>query len=69
MTYRTYYDVLELNTTASRADVKDAYKKMALRQHPDKNPDDNHAKARFQEVVDSISHDVARLTSCVDPGW
>lgn len=49
-TSRTFYDVLGLNKNASRPDIKDAYKKMALRFHPDKNPGNNAAVTSFQEV-------------------
>jgi len=46
----TLYDVLELNTSASKNDIKDAYRRMALKRHPDKNPHDRRAVAKFQEV-------------------
>lgn len=48
---RTFYDVLELNKAASKDNVKEAYKRMALKRHPDKNPDDKRAVASFQEVI------------------
>lgn len=47
---RTLYDVLGLDKKASRSDIKDAYKKKALRYHPDKNPGDKDAVATFQEA-------------------
>lgn len=46
----TYYDLLEIDTTATDLEIKKAYRKMAIRHHPDKNPDDENAHARFQAI-------------------
>lgn len=46
----TYYDLLSIQVTATSLDIKKAYRKAAIRLHPDKNPDDPSAAARFQEV-------------------
>ena len=44
------YDVLGVAKNASQDDVKKAYRKLARRYHPDKNPDDKEAEERFKEV-------------------
>lgn len=46
----SYYDLLGLAPDASALDIKKAYRKAAIRLHPDKNPDDPSAAARFQDV-------------------
>ncbi|KAG5363361.1 DnaJ-like protein 1 [Yarrowia sp. B02] len=46
----TYYDLLEIQVDASDAEIKKGYRKMAIRHHPDKNPDDPTAHERFQAI-------------------
>ena len=46
----TYYDLLSIETTATSLEIKKAYRQAAIRLHPDKNPDDPDAAAKFQEV-------------------
>ncbi|CAK5278241.1 unnamed protein product, partial [Mycena citricolor] len=46
-----YYDILGITPTATTDDVKKAYRRMAIKHHPDKNPDDPHAEERFKEIA------------------
>ncbi|MCX7545022.1 J domain-containing protein [Marinicella gelatinilytica] len=50
MQYKDYYKVLGVNKSASKADIKKAYKKLARKYHPDVNPNDKDAEARFKEI-------------------
>lgn len=53
MSKRDYYDILEIDRNASEADIKKAYRKMALKHHPDKNPNDHQAEDKFKEAAEA----------------
>lgn len=48
-----YYEVLGIAVDADAAQIKKAYRKQAVKHHPDKNPGDETAKARFQEISEA----------------
>jgi len=50
---RDYYDVLGVPRNAGLEDIKKAYRKMALKFHPDKNPGDPHAEEKFKEAAEA----------------
>lgn len=50
MEFIDYYKLLELDKSASQADIKKAYRKLARKYHPDLNPNDKDAQARFQQL-------------------
>lgn len=52
---KDYYSVLGLDKKASKEDIKKAYRKLAVKYHPDKNPDDKEAEARFKEVSEAYA--------------
>ena len=50
MAFVDYYQILGLDKTASEKDIKNAYRKLARKYHPDLNPDDKEAQKKFQEL-------------------
>lgn len=55
MSKRDYYDVLGVDRTADEKALKSAYRKLAMKFHPDQNPDDAEAEAAFKEVGEAYA--------------
>ena len=55
MAKRDYYEVLGVDKSASAEEIKRAYKKLAIKYHPDKNPDNKEAEEKFKEVAEAYS--------------
>ena len=50
-TTRDYYEILGVGRDASASDVKAAYRRLAIKYHPDRNPDLPDAEERFKELL------------------
>lgn len=53
MAKRDYYEILGVSKNADEQELKKAYRKMAIKYHPDKNPDDKEAEERFKEAAEA----------------
>ena len=53
MSKRDYYEVLGLNCDSSKNDIKKSYRTLAMKYHPDKNPGDKSAEAKFKEASEA----------------
>jgi molecular chaperone DnaJ len=53
MSKRDYYEVLEVGKSASASELKKAFKKKAMKYHPDRNPDNPEAAEKFKEAAEA----------------
>lgn len=53
MEFIDYYKILEIDKAATEADIKKVYRKLARKQHPDLNPNDNEAHKKFLAINDA----------------
>lgn len=58
MAQRDYYEILYVERTATEDDIKKAYRKLAMKYHPDRNPGDAEAEAKFKEAAEA--YDILR---------
>ena len=54
MAKRDYYEVLGVDRNAAEADLKKAYRRMAMKHHPDRNPDEPKAEENFKEIKEAF---------------
>ena len=62
---RDYYEVLGVDRNATEAQISEAYRKLALKYHPDRNPGDEEAVVKFKEAAEAfevLSHPEKRAT-------
>ncbi|MHC4964826.1 MAG: DnaJ domain-containing protein, partial [Planctomycetota bacterium] len=52
-TTRDYYEILGVQSKASDEEIKRAYRRLAMKNHPDRNPDDADAETRFKECAEA----------------
>ncbi|HYY41665.1 MAG TPA: molecular chaperone DnaJ [Pyrinomonadaceae bacterium] len=55
MSKRDYYEILEIKRGATEQEIKSAYRKLAVRYHPDKNQGDKEAEEKFKEAAEAYS--------------
>ena len=53
MSKRDYYEILGVARTASDTEIKSAYRKLAMKHHPDRNPGDHAAEEQFKQCAEA----------------
>lgn len=71
-TKRDYYEILGVQKSTSKDEIKKAYRKMAMQFHPDKNPGNAEAEAKFKEASEAaevLLDDEKKLAMISSPCW
>ena len=71
MSKRDYYEVLGVSRSATKQELKKAFKKLAMKYHPDRNPDDQAAAEKFKEAAEAyevLSDAEKKAAEDVSPG-
>ena len=55
MAKRDYYEVLDVSRTATEVEIKKSFRKLAMKYHPDRNPDDKEAEEKFKEINEAYA--------------
>ena len=66
MSKRDFYEVLGVSKGASAQDIKKAYRKLAMKYHPDRNPDDKEAEAKFKEATEAYEEAREFIKGCLN---
>ena len=53
MSKRDYYEVLGVSKSADEKEIKKSYRRVAMKYHPDRNPDDPEAEDKFKEATEA----------------
>jgi molecular chaperone DnaJ len=53
MSKRDYYEILGIQRSADEAELKKAFRRLAMKYHPDRCPDDPHAQEKFKEAKEA----------------
>ena len=61
----TYYEILGIKKTATQAEIKQSFRRLALRYHPDKNKNSEESRKKFMQIVEAyevLSDEISRKT-------
>ena len=53
MSKKDFYEILEVNKSSTNDEIKTAYRKMAMKYHPDRNPGDRESEEKFKEAAEA----------------
>jgi len=53
MEFKDYYKIMGVEKDATQEEIKKAYRKLALKYHPDRNPDNKQSEEKFKEITEA----------------